>query len=67
MGSLRRYHSGLHWRSFRNLYAARLAARESSPPLAVAEAAQSEDKDIVPDDTQPPEADKATDEQGSAP
>lgn len=42
------------------------AARESSPPLAVAEAAQSEDKDIVPDDTQPPEADKATDEQGSA-
>lgn len=42
------------------------AARESSPPLAVAEAAQSEDKDIVPDDTQPPEADKTTDEQGSA-
>lgn len=42
------------------------ASRESSPPLSVAEAAQSEDKDIVPDDTQPPEADKTTDEQGSA-
>lgn len=42
------------------------AARESSPPLAVAEAVQTEDKDIAPDDAQTLKAEKATDEQGSA-
>ena len=41
------------------------ASRESSPPLAVAEAAQNEEKDAN-SDAQTPEADKTTDEQGSA-